>query len=63
MPESVRTSMASVYYEKYDINCQQVSFPKVPLILITVQKAFLDALLKSGHAVKRTYENATQVKE
>jgi len=45
MPESVRTSMASVYYDKYDINCQQ---------------AFLDALLKSGHAVKRTYENATQ---
>ena len=24
MPESVRTSMASVYYDKYDINCQQV---------------------------------------
>jgi len=45
IPESVRTSMASVYYDKYDFTCQQ---------------AFLDALLKSGHAVKRTYENATQ---
>ena len=24
-------------------------------------QAFLDALLKSGHAVKRTYQNATEV--
>lgn len=45
IPESVRTSMASLYYEKYDFTCQQ---------------AFLDALLKSGHAVKKTFENTTQ---
>jgi len=45
IPESVRTSMASIYYQKYDLTCQH---------------AFLDALLKSGHAVKRNLENATQ---
>lgn len=45
IPESIRTSMASVYYDKYDSTCQQ---------------AFLDALLKSSHAVKKTFENTTQ---
>ncbi|CBY19755.1 unnamed protein product [Oikopleura dioica] len=37
--------MASVYYDKYDFNCQQ---------------AFLDALLKSSHSIKKTFENTTQ---
>ncbi|CAG5078648.1 Oidioi.mRNA.OKI2018_I69.PAR.g9043.t1.cds [Oikopleura dioica] len=45
IPESIRTSMASVYYEKYDFTCQQ---------------AFLDALLKSSHSIKKTFENTTQ---
>jgi len=45
IPESIRTSMASVYYDKYDFNCQQ---------------AFLDALLKSSHSIKKTFENTTQ---
>jgi len=45
IPESIRTSMASVYYDKYDFTCQQ---------------AFLDALLKSSHSIKKTFENTTQ---